>query len=183
MNADELLRRVAGPLSRLQWPVFYVGGATTHLYITDPLAPTPTATNDVDIVVAVYGRVEYQVELRNELIKIAREDTSEDSPHGRWILNGIKVDIMTPSANVLGFTNIWYEEAIRHPVEVNLSDGATIQCIAASYFVATKAEAFKARGNGDFLGSKDLEDIIAVVDGRPELVGESKRPQFPCKRI
>ena len=39
-------------------------------------------------------------------------------------------------------------------------------------FVATKLEAFKGRGNGDFLVSHDLEDIVTVVDGRPALIDE-----------
>lgn len=40
------------------------------------------------------------------------------------------------------------------------------------YFIATKFEAFKGRGNRDFMGSHDLEDLIAVVDGRESLVSE-----------
>ena len=38
--------------------------------------------------------------------------------------------------------------------------------------MATKFEAFSDRGHGDLLGSHDLEDIVNVVDGRPELVSE-----------
>ena len=38
--------------------------------------------------------------------------------------------------------------------------------------MATKIEAFKGRGEGDFLASRDIEDIIAVVDGRSELLDE-----------
>ena len=34
------------------------------------------------------------------------------------------------------------------------------------------AEAFAGRGNNDFHASRDLEDLIAVVDGRSELLGE-----------
>lgn len=32
--------------------------------------------------------------------------------------------------------------------------------------------AFESRGDGDYYGSHDLEDIITVVDGRPEIVEE-----------
>lgn len=39
-------------------------------------------------------------------------------------------------------------------------------------FIATKLEAFRGRGGRDFLASHDLEDVIVVVDGRPELVEE-----------
>lgn len=37
------------------------------------------------------------------------------------------------------------------------------------YFCATKLEAFAGRGKRDYQSSHDLEDLIAVVDGRAEL--------------
>lgn len=36
----------------------------------------------------------------------------------------------------------------------------------------TSLDAFYGRGRGDIVASHDLEDIIAVVDGRPEIVSE-----------
>lgn len=39
-------------------------------------------------------------------------------------------------------------------------------------FIATKLEAFLDRGLGDYLSSHDFEDVLSVVDGRPELVAE-----------
>src|ERR1700682_5225818 len=47
-----------------------------------------------------------------------------------------------------------------------------IRVVTAAFFVATKLEAFKGRGKGDFFGSRDLEDLISVVDGRATLVAE-----------
>lgn len=44
--------------------------------------------------------------------------------------------------------------------------------VSAPAFIATKIEAFKSRGNSDFLISHDFEDILNVVDGRPELIEE-----------
>ena len=38
--------------------------------------------------------------------------------------------------------------------------------------MATKLEGFKGRGESDWYGSQDLEDIITLVDGRPEMVAE-----------
>jgi hypothetical protein len=49
-----------------------------------------------------------------------------------------------------------------------------IRLVTAPYFLATKIEAFKGRGRGDYLTSHDLEDIIIVLDGRPEIVTEIK---------
>jgi hypothetical protein len=47
-----------------------------------------------------------------------------------------------------------------------------IRLVAPVYFCASKLEAFTGRGKNDFGGSRDLEDLIAVVDGRGELVAE-----------
>jgi hypothetical protein len=38
--------------------------------------------------------------------------------------------------------------------------------------LAMKLEAFKGRGKGDFLGSRDFGDIVTLIDGRPELLEE-----------
>ena len=60
-----------------------------------------------------------------------------------------------------------------------LPNGATINLIAAPVFIGTKLEAFKGRGvdasgKPDYLGSHDLEDIITVVDRRPDLLAECR---------
>ena len=47
-----------------------------------------------------------------------------------------------------------------------------IRVVTAPYFCATKLEAFRGRGKGDYLASHDLEDLITVVDARPELLDE-----------
>ena len=44
--------------------------------------------------------------------------------------------------------------------------------MTAPYFLATKLEAFRGRGRGDFFASHDLEDLIFVVDGSSTIVEE-----------
>ena|SRR5205809_5719524 len=44
--------------------------------------------------------------------------------------------------------------------------------ITSTYFPATKLAAFSGRGHDDYSGSHDLEDVITVMDGRPEIVNE-----------
>ena len=48
----------------------------------------------------------------------------------------------------------------------------TYEFVTPALFIATKLEAFHGRGGDDVVASHDLEDIIAVVDGRPEIVGD-----------
>ena len=46
----------------------------------------------------------------------------------------------------------------------------TIKAIKAPYFLGTPLEAFYGRGKGDYMVSHDMEDLIAVLDGRLEIV-------------
>mgnify|MGYP006925916134 FL=1 len=46
--------------------------------------------------------------------------------------------------------------------------------VTAPVFMTTKLEAFRGRGQGDFLFSHDLEDLMAVVDGRASLLEECR---------
>ncbi len=50
--------------------------------------------------------------------------------------------------------------------------GLHVQVITPVYLIATKFEAFHERGGGEVVSSHDVEDIIAVIDGRTELVDE-----------
>ncbi len=52
----EAAATVLGPLLN---EVVFVGGATVHLWVTDPGAPPVRATDDVDVVCEVASRTEY----------------------------------------------------------------------------------------------------------------------------
>lgn len=47
-----------------------------------------------------------------------------------------------------------------------------LSAVSAPYLIATKLVAFRDRGAGDVLFSRDLGDIIALVDGREEVINE-----------
>ena len=87
-------------------------------------------------------------------------------------LGELKVDFMPDDADILGFSNRWYakgiETAVRHP----LTDGLKIKRLTPELFMSTKLEAYLGRGEDDLLMSRDMEDILLVVDGREELVRE-----------
>lgn len=169
----ELLAVVGAKLARLPRRVVFIGGATTELFITDPAAPEIRATLDVDVVVEVDSYAEYVTEVAAELRALgAQEDASEGAPLCRWVLDGVRVDVMAPSEKVLGFTNRWYARALDCIEARTLPNGTVINLTTGPLFLATKIEAFRGRGEGDFWGSKDMEDIVALLDGRSELIGE-----------
>lgn len=90
----------------------------------------------------------------------------------RWTIAGTHVDLMPRDARMLGFTNRWYRVMMEHAITVQIGSGRGVRIVSAPYFVATKLEAHYDRDAGDVLFSRDVGDIVALVDGREELVNE-----------
>ena len=62
-------------------------------------------------------------------------------------------------------------------------DGVTIRHIDAPHFIGTKLLAFEGRGRGDLFASHDLEDVFAVLNSRPEVVGEIALAPAECREV
>lgn len=170
-----MLDRAAQELAPFLDEVAFVGGATIALWITDQAAPEPRVTKDVDLVVEVATRVAwYRFEERLRAHGL-RHDTSS-SVICRWRAGSpgdeLLVDLMPGDAAILGFENRWQRPALDHAKTLSLPSGQRIRAISPPYLIATKLEAWNGRGGGDHLRSHDLEDIIALVDGRAEIVDE-----------
>ena len=75
---------------------------------------------------------------------------------------------MPVDQQVLGFSNRWYPAAIETAQTLQIA-GLEVRVVTPALFIATKLDAFHGRGGGDIGASHDLEDIIAVIDGRPEI--------------
>jgi len=171
----DILELAVDQLSELTDEMVFLGGCATGLLITDAAAPPIRATKDVDAIVHVASRAEYYRLSEKLREKGFREDMSKDAPICRWVGNNVLLDVMPTDAEILGFGNAWYVSAIENAEGVELPSGKPIQMVSAPYFLITKLEAFEGRGNGDYLLSHDIEDIVAVLDGRPELLDEVKR--------
>ena len=104
-----------------------------------------------------------------------KEDTSDGAPLCRWLADSVILDVMPTDAGIPGFGNQWFASAMEHSRNIELSDGMKIRIVSAPYFLMTKLEAFEGRGNGDYLMSRDIEDIVAVLDGRPEIRNELRQ--------
>jgi hypothetical protein len=168
----ERLTAVARRLRPLLDELVFAGGCATGLLITDPAAPSIRTTFDVDAIAEITTYPEY-VGLCERLRGLGfSEDTSEGAPVCRWVSGLLVLDVMPLDEKVLGFSNRWYEAAARTSVLASLEPSLQIRHISAPFFLATKLEAFNGRGKGDYFGSHDLEDALAVVDGRPSLVQE-----------
>jgi hypothetical protein len=168
----ELLTDAAELLRPLLDDLVFVGGCATALLITDRAAAEVRPTFDVDAIAAITSYAEYVVfseRLRNLGFT---EDASESAPLCRWLKAQTTLDVMPLDEKILGFSNRWYQPAMEFSQQRTLKPGLSIRVVTAPYFCGTKLEAFKGRGRDDYWSSHDLEDLIAVVDGRQELVDE-----------
>ncbi len=169
-----MVERIADALGSLREQVVFLGGSAAGLLLTDPAAPSIRPTKDVDVIVEVTARGAYH-HLEDALVARGfRHDTREGAPICRWRLGDFLLDVMPTAPEILGFSNRWYPEALRSAQICELPSGVRIRLVAPPAFLATKLEAFFGRGCGDYLGSHDLEDLVAVIDGRPEIVDEVK---------
>ena len=172
-----ILTRAVDQLGELADEMVFLGGCATGLLITDPAAPPIRVTKDVDAIVQVVSRADYY-RLSDKLrAKGFKEDTSDDAPICRWVSDQVILDVMPTDTQILGFGNRWYTPAVAHAVSVQLPSGKPIRMVSAPYFLITKLEAFDGRGKGDYLGSHDIEDLIAVLDGRPSIIEEVKQSE------
>ncbi len=168
----ELLMLAVDRLGELSNEMVFVGGCATGLLITDSAAPPIRITRDVDAIAQVVSLAGYHVlsgKLRRQGFK---EDASEGAPVCRWVSENVILDVMPVDKEILGFGNEWYAPAVANAVLIQLPSGQRIRVVSAPYFLITKLMAFDGRGRDDYLMSHDIEDIIAVIDGRQELFSE-----------
>jgi predicted nucleotidyltransferase len=176
-NLEQLIA-AARVLRPMLGELVFVGGSITGLLITDEAAGDPRATLDVDAIAEISSYAEYAAfGDRLRALKFV-EDFSQGAPLCRWIHKDTILDVMPLDEKILGFSNRWYRAAMEVAVTRRLLDDLQIRMVTAPYFLATKLEAFKGRGKGDLFGSRDLEDLISVIDGRSTMVAEL-RTQTP----
>ncbi len=174
----EILALAVEKLGELVDEFVFLGGCATGLLITDPAAPPARVTRDVDAIVQVFSLADYY-QLSERLRTCGfKGDTSEDAPICRWVTDSIVLDVMPTDSRILGFGNQWYLPAMEKAKLIQLSTGNDIRMVSAPYFLITKLEAFEGRGGGDYLMSHDIEDIVTVLDGRPEIIEEVKQSDF-----
>lgn len=154
-------------------PVF-TGGAVVGLLLTDPAAPPPSRTKDIDIVIEIAGYPEFDA-IGNLLRQAGfTQNFLDDLPVCAWLWRGIRVDFLTHVRTPMMDSNSWFPYLIAEAERIEVSTGRFAWRASAPCFIASKLEAFFNRGKANFLTDKDIEDILAVVDGREELLSEMR---------
>lgn len=165
----EEIARVAAAFGDDRSKVVFVGGASAALYA---LRDEPRATEDVDLDVDV-TRLEYHRLCERLRRRGFRHSMETGAPSCRFLLDErVVVDVMPTDEGLLGFSNRWYREGVRRSRTFGLPDGSSVRALSPLFFVATKLEAFDARGARDPGMSHDMEDIFRVLEGAQEVWSE-----------
>ncbi len=163
------LLKVARKLGPLLDQIAFVGGCATGLLVSDPAAGPVRPTLDVDAIIEIASYADF-MKLEAHLTRLGFQ-RDPGSLICRWFADNLILDLMPTDTSILGFSNRWYSSALESAQTIWLGE-IEIRHITAPHFLATKLEAFRGRGKNDFAMSHDLEDIITVIDGRPEVVEE-----------
>lgn len=167
-----LLIAMAQAMGPLRERVVFVGGCATGLLLTQSAVADVRPTEDVDAIVEVATLAGYYGFTQELAERGFRQTTADNTPPFRWFWNRLQLDLVPLDEKVLGFANPWYRPGFDAAVTVETAPGLVLRHLSAPYFLATKFEAFKDRGQNDMYLSHDLEDIITVVDGRAEVPDE-----------
>src|SRR3984885_7965390 len=167
-----LLEEAAKKLAPFLGEIVFIGGVTLGLLITDKAAAPIRSTNDVDVIAEILTYADY-IAFAERLREAGfSEDASEGPLTCRWFHDRLQLDVLPLSEEVLGYTNLWYASALHHATLFPLPSGRSIRLVTAPYSLGIKMEAFRGRGQLDFQASHDLEDFVAIIDGRSTTLEE-----------
>jgi predicted nucleotidyltransferase len=171
---SEALYHAASLLRDLNEQVVYVGGRIVGLLITDPIEDDVRPTFDIDVTIdlentSIVGHYSLQKKLEELGFR------PEGNINCRYLTDELVLDVLYTDGALQGINSNWYQAGFDNAINVQLKD-KTIKIFNAVYFIATKLEAFtdRAHKNNDYWDCKDLEDIINVINGRPELLEECR---------
>jgi Nucleotidyl transferase AbiEii toxin, Type IV TA system len=177
----QMLEKAAKLLAALNKKIVFIGGATISLYLDEVSAVDARPTNDVDCVINIIPRTKYYL-LEEQLRQIGLEQ-DQGKIICRWRYQDLIIDIMPADTSILGFSNPWYKPGIKKSIIYNLPSGQKINIFPVTYLLASKIEAFNSRGNRNFMYSHDLEDIILLLDGCPDLEAEIQQADIKVKKF
>lgn len=166
-----LVAQVAKGLKELNEKMVFIGGAVISLYTDDPAAEEIRPTADIDMTINLANYAEWaQMQERLSELEFYLDPQGESICSYKY--QNIAIDIMPAENSSIGISNIWYKPGFKYLQQITLEEGTIINILTSPYFLVTKLEAFKDRGNNDFYGSHDFEDIIYLIDNRTTIVQE-----------
>jgi predicted nucleotidyltransferase len=187
MRASDNLIRVARALASIREQRFVFAGASIlPLLLDDPAAPPARFTGDVDAVVDVltYHQWERLQSRLSECGVVVRGNPAIGK--GRiclFHLDEIEVDIIPGRLKLILPPSRMLELGFQFAEPQQLTDDLEILALSAPGLLAAKLEAFADRGVRDIHLSKDLEDIVALIDRRLDIAHEVASAPYEMRRF
>lgn len=166
-----LVAEVAKGLKELNEKMIFIGGAVISLYTDDPAADEIRPTADIDMTINLANYAEW-AQMQERLSELEFYPDPQGQSICSYKFQNIAIDIMPAEDSSIGISNTWYKPGFKYLQTIQLEDETKINILPSPYFLATKLEAFKDRGQNDFYGSHDFEDIIYLLDNRTTIVEE-----------
>lgn len=150
----------------------FIGGQVLEVYRTDPVAASIRPSREVDCLVSMPG-MGFMPEWEKYLQErgFSRHDMASELAL-EWSCQGVEVRLVPLWSEGAGFENKWLEEGLFHARSFTLESGVNIRVFTPVYFVAAKLEALLHRGWYDLRSSEDFEDLVFLLEARPELPDE-----------
>ncbi len=173
------MAQAMGPLCE---QVVFVGGCATGLLLDDAGLLDVRPTEDVDAIVEVASLAGYHHLAEQLMQRGFRQTMADNTPPFRWYWNRMQLDLVPLDEKVLGFANRWYRVGFDAALVAEVAPDLKLRHLSAPHFLATKFEAFKDRGQNDVYLSHDLEDIMAVIEGRSTVAPEVRAAGADVRR-
>jgi predicted nucleotidyltransferase len=167
------IARVATALKGLVNEVVFIGGSIAPLLHTDSPFSGPRPTKDADAVTASTSYYDL-AQLHERLRSMGFSQSPGDAAHiHRWVTpDGDLFDLTSAGEHPGGTGQVWDQLALETAVITEIVPRLTVRHASAPAFLALKWAAHNDRGAKDPFGSRDLEDILALVAARPALIEE-----------
>ncbi len=180
----QLLERAVDELEELEVDIVFIGGATVSLFLDDPAAGDIRSTDDVDCVVSAATYVEF-ASVEDELRQHGFTQLDvEGGPMCRWKKRELLFDILPSDPSAIGFSESeWFERGLAAAEQRELPSGREIEVFDAPHMLAAKIEAYRERGDGDYMTSRDFGDIVTILDGRSEVFDELHEDRPACSFV
>ena len=178
-----LVAQVAEGLKELKDKMVFIGGAVISLYTDDPSADEIRPTSDIDMTINLANYAEW-AKMQERLAELNFYPDPQGQSICSYKFQDIAIDIMPAEDSSIGVSNQWYKPGFKNLQKIQLeNEGVEINILPAAYFLATKLEAFKDRGENDFYGSHDFEDIIYLIDNRKTIVSDIQEADEEVKQF
>ena len=131
----EIFKLMIEELSSLRDELVFLGGSTISLFITEPRHVVIRETLDVDCVVEVLHRGEYE-NISKKLRNLGFNEDIEGKVLCRFKKQNLVLDVMPTDTKILGFTSIWYKDGFKNSIKMKVS-GRDVKVFDLPYLMAT----------------------------------------------